>query len=141
MDGREVLVLLGKNPTGLNQVLRPIASGANGARQHFLLFLNDGIADGRDISWIWDTDYELLADRAASVVVAGTRAEELALRLKYADLPVEPAVFHDTRPALDAALATTPPGETLYVVPTYTAMLEVRELLARRGRRGRFWEE
>ncbi|MCH8995110.1 MAG: DUF1727 domain-containing protein [Chloroflexi bacterium] len=141
VDGREVLVLLGKNPTGLNQVLRTIASGANGARQHFLLFLNDGIADGRDISWIWDTDYELLADRAASVVVAGTRAEELALRLKYADLPVEPAVFHDTRPALDAALATTPPGETLYVVPTYTAMLEVRELLARRGRRGRFWEE
>ena len=76
-------MLLGKNPTGMNQVLRTIASGDK-RELHLLLFLNDGIADGRDISWIWDTDYELLAGRAASVGVSGTRAEELALRLKYA---------------------------------------------------------
>ncbi len=140
VDGRDVQVLLGKNPTGMNQVLRTIAA-RGGADRHLLLFLNDGIADGTDISWIWDTDYELIASQTATVTVAGTRAEELALRLKYADLPVEPAITHDTRAALDAALAKTPPGEMLYVVPTYTAMLEVRELLAQRSRRRSFWEE
>jgi UDP-N-acetylmuramyl tripeptide synthase len=139
IDGRDVVVLLGKNPTGMNQVLRTIVAGGTGA--HLLLFLNDGIADGRDISWIWDTDYELVAPVAASAVVSGTRAEELALRLKYADLAIEPQLIHDPRDALDTALAATPAGETLYVVPTYTAMLTVRELLARRGARGHFWEE
>ncbi|MCH8025432.1 MAG: DUF1727 domain-containing protein [Chloroflexi bacterium] len=139
LDGREVVVLLGKNPTGLNQVLRTIT--ANGGGLHLLFFLNDGIADGRDISWIWDTDYELVAGQARSVVAAGTRADELALRLKYADLAVEPQVASGTAAALDAAIAQTPPGETLHVVPTYTAMLEVRELLAKRGKRRPFWEE
>jgi UDP-N-acetylmuramyl tripeptide synthase len=143
LDGRTVLVLLGKNPTGMNQVLRTItfAHPPQADGLHLLLFLNDGIADGRDISWIWDADYELIADRVASVVVSGTRAEELALRLKYADLRVEPQTAHDAQQALDAALAQTPSGETLYVVPTYTAMLEIRELLARRGQRPHFWEE
>ncbi len=141
VDGREVLVLLGKNPTGLNQVLRTIASGRQPGSLRLLFFLNDGIADGRDISWIWDTDYELVADCAGGAVVSGTRAEELALRLKYADLSIKPSVVHDVRAALDGALAETLPGETLYVVPTYTAMLEVRELLARRGQRRPFWEE
>jgi UDP-N-acetylmuramyl tripeptide synthase len=142
LDGRSVLVLLGKNPTGMNQLLRLIAAARPAADGlHLLLFLNDGIADGRDISWIWDADYELIAGRAASAVVSGGRAEELALRLKYAELAIEPRIEHDARQALDAALAQTPPGGTLYVVPTYTAMLEVRELLARRGQRPHFWEE
>ena len=139
IDGREVVVLLGKNPTGLNQVLRTITANSGGL--HLLFFLNDGIADGRDISWIWDSDYELIAGRAQSVVVSGTRVDELALRLKYADLAVEPQVAAGTTDALDAAIAQTPPGETLYIVPTYTAMLEVRELLAKRGKRRPFWEE
>ena len=139
IDGREVVILLGKNPTGLNQVLRTITANSGGL--HLLFFLNDGIADGRDISWIWDSDYELIAERAQSVVVSGTRVGELALRLKYADLAVEPQVATGTTAALDAALAQTPPGETLYIVPTYTAMLEVRELLAKRGKRRPFWEE
>lgn len=139
VEGRDVLVLLGKNPTGMNQVLRTITA-RNGAL-HLLLFLNDGIADGRDISWIWDTDYERLANRAVSAVVSGTRAEELALRLKYADLGIETPSIADARAALDAALAETPQGETLCVVPTYTAMLEARELLARRGKRQHFWED
>jgi UDP-N-acetylmuramyl tripeptide synthase len=143
LDGRTVLVLLGKNPTGMNQVLRTIAFAhpPQADALHLLLFLNDGIADGRDISWIWDADYELIAGLTASVIVSGTRAEELALRLKYADLRVEPQIAHDAQQALDTALAQTPPGETLYVVPTYTAMLEIRELLARRGQRPHFWEE
>jgi UDP-N-acetylmuramyl tripeptide synthase len=138
IDGRQVEVLLGKNPTGMNQILRTITAGEDSSL-HLLLFLNDGIADGRDISWIWDTDYELIANRAASITVSGTRAEELALRLKYAGLDgmsLEP----DTRTALERALASTPAGQTLHVVPTYTAMLEVRELLAKRGGKPAYWE-
>ncbi len=138
VDGRSVMVLLGKNPTGMNQVLRLIADASDAP--HLLLLLNDGIQDGRDISWIWDTDYELTRS-AANVVVCGTRAEELALRLKYAGFKNEPQLIHQATSALEAALARTPPGETLYVIPTYTAMIEVRELLAKRGQRAHFWEE
>jgi UDP-N-acetylmuramyl tripeptide synthase len=140
INGRDVLVLLGKNPTGLNQVLRTIAANEGGGL-HLLLFLNDGIADGRDISWIWDADYELIAGRTASVVVSGTRAEELALRLKYGDCRALPDVIPDANTALEAALVATPPKGTLYIVPTYTAMLHVRELLAKRGHKQPFWEE
>jgi UDP-N-acetylmuramyl tripeptide synthase len=138
VDGRDVQVLLGKNPTGLNQVLRTIA--ARGGRKRVLFFLNDDIADGRDVSWIWDADYETMQPQTDWTLAAGRRAEDLALRLKYAgfgdDVPVERA----TAPALQRALDATPAGETLYVVPTYTAMLEVRELLAKRSGSSKFWD-
>ena len=144
IDGREVVVFLAKNPTGLNQVLRTITTRPDGAR-HFLLFLNDDIADGRDISWIWDADYELIATDpggvAVAVTVSGSRAEELALRLKYADLTPAPTVIRETASALAAALEATPRGETLYIIPTYTAMLDVRELLAKRASKRPFWEQ
>jgi UDP-N-acetylmuramyl tripeptide synthase len=139
VDGRRVLVLLGKNPAGLNQVLRTIA--AADAEKHLLFFLNDDVADGRDVSWIWDADFELLATRPGTWVLSGTRAEDLALRLKYAGLETPAAVEPDVGAALARALRETPPGGLLYVVPTYTAMLRVRELLARRGRRAHYWEE
>jgi UDP-N-acetylmuramyl tripeptide synthase len=138
LDRRTVLVLLGKNPTGMNQVLRTISAGDD--RLHLLLLLNDGIADGRDISWIWDTDYELLAGKAETLVVSGSRADELALRLTYADLRID-AVIDNTERALARALDATPAGATLHIVPTYTAMLEIRELLAKRGGRPHFWED
>jgi lipid II isoglutaminyl synthase (glutamine-hydrolysing) len=141
--GRDVQVLLGKNPTGLNQVLRALA--ARPGEKHVLFFLNDGVADGRDVSWIWDTDYETLAPNgtggngATWALAAGRRAEDLALRLKYAGFGDDVPAERDTRAALKRALAATPYGGTLYVIPTYTAMLEVRELLARRGGAKPFW--
>jgi UDP-N-acetylmuramyl tripeptide synthase len=138
VEGRDVQVLLGKNPTGLNQVLRAIA--AQPGRKRLLFFLNDGIADGRDISWIWDTDYETVQPQADWVLAAGTRAEDLALRLKYAGFGDEIPIEHDAAAALRRALAAAPAGSTLHVVPTYTAMLEVRELLAKQAGAGRFWE-
>jgi UDP-N-acetylmuramyl tripeptide synthase len=138
IGGRDVQVLLGKNPTGLNQVLSTLSTGEGDLR--LLFFLNDGTADGRDISWIWDADYELLQACAVSTIAAGTRAEDLALRLKYAgygDVPIE----RDAKPALVRALRETPAGATLHVIPTYTAMLEVRELLAKMSGASSFWEE
>ena len=139
IDGRDVQVLLGKNPTGLNQVLRAIA--ARPGEKRLLLVLNDGIADGRDISWIWDADYERVRPQASWVMASGTRAEDLALRLKYAGFGDDVPVERDIATALQRAIKAAPEGATLYVVPTYTAMLEVRELLAKQSGAGRFWED
>jgi UDP-N-acetylmuramyl tripeptide synthase len=105
-----------------------------------VFFLNDRIADGRDISWIWDVDFELLAGRLRALTVSGTRAWDMALRLKYAGLTDAPNVERDTARALRSALEQTPDGGTLYVIPTYTAMLEVRNTLGRWAGRGAFWQ-
>jgi UDP-N-acetylmuramyl tripeptide synthase len=139
VDGRDVRVLLGKNPTGLNQVLRSIA--AQPGRKRVVFFLNDGIADGRDISWIWDADYEALEPQAEYVLAAGTRAEDLALRLKYAGFGADVAIERDAAAAVRRALDATPAGGTLYVVPTYTAMLDVRGLLAKLSGAAPYWED
>ncbi len=138
IDGRHVQVFLGKNPAGLNQVLRTIA--AVPGEKRLLILLNDDIADGRDVSWIWDADFELLANGATSTIVSGHRAEDMALRLKYAGFPSGLPVVKGTNEALSLALQGTPPGEKLFVLPTYTAMLEVRGLLAKRGGAAPYWE-
>lgn len=140
VGGRDVQVMLAKNPAGLNQVLRTITAVDNGERD-LVFFLNDDIADGRDISWIWDVDFELLAGKTRAVTASGRRAWDMALRLKYAGLEPVLRVEADTAEALAASLRDTPGGRTLYVIPTYTAMLEVRDILARRAGRGAFWEE
>jgi UDP-N-acetylmuramyl tripeptide synthase len=138
IEGRDVRVLLGKNPTGLNQVLHTVAS--HRGEKRLLFFLNDGVADGRDISWIWDADYEIAQPGCAWVLAAGTRAEDLALRLKYAGFGADVPIERVTATALRLAIDATPVEGTLYVLPTYTAMLEVRELLAKRAGQRRFWE-
>jgi UDP-N-acetylmuramyl tripeptide synthase len=140
VDGRRVELFLGKNPAGLNQVLATLL--LDSTRRNLLVILNDGIADGRDISWVWDADFEVAAARFEHTVVSGLRAWDMALRLKYAEWPettlqVEP----DIATAFEAALAATPLGACLSVVPTYTAMLELRDLLARRTGRARFWQQ
>ncbi len=138
VGGRRVQVILAKNPAGLNEVLRTITAG--GADVDVALFLNDDIADGRDVSWIWDVDFDLLAGKARSLTVSGNRAWDMALRLKYAGLDSLCQVEEDTAAALRRALRATPEDGQLYVIPTYTAMLQVRELLARWARRPAFWE-
>jgi len=139
-QGRTILIALVKNPVGAGQVLGMLTQ-SDGERG-FLFILNDRIADGTDVSWIWDADFEALAGHVAFAVAAGTRAGDMALRLKYAGVPEDRLVVQRTLDAaLDSALARTPPGGTLYLLPTYTAMLEVRALLARRGHVAPFWED
>ena len=102
VDGREVSILLIKNPAGANEILRTLA--LEPGELDVLAILNDRTADGRDISWVWDADFELLAGRVARVVCAGTRAAELALRLKYAGVePERLTVEHELPAALDQA--------------------------------------
>lgn len=139
VSGRTVHILLAKNPAGLNQVLETVAAGA--APLNVAIFLNDGLADGRDISWIWDVDFERLSGKVRRLTVSGTRAWDLALRLKYAGLDPWGCVEPSATKALRRALASVPAGEPLYVIPTYTAMLQVRDILARWAGKPGFWEE
>jgi len=142
---REAFLLLIKNPVGFNEILRTFVTGADA--RNVLIAINDNDADGRDVSWLWDVDFEMLADAraagetdAAPFTVSGIRAGDMAVRLKYADLPVG-EVIPDREKAIKAALKSTPPGETLYVLPTYTAMLEIRKSLSEMGYTHQFWEE
>jgi UDP-N-acetylmuramyl tripeptide synthase len=137
--GRPTRILLVKNPAGTNEVLRTLAlePGAHDV----LAVLNDNVADGRDVSWIWDADYELLAGRLRRVTCSGSRACELALRLKYAGVePRRIAVIPDLAQALASAARDRPdPSAPLYALPTYTAMLALRALLVRRGETDSAW--
>jgi lipid II isoglutaminyl synthase (glutamine-hydrolysing) len=128
--GRELSILLVKNPAGANEVLRTLML-EDGEHDLFAV-LNDNIADGRDVSWVWDADFEVLAPRVRRATCSGTRAAEMALRLKYAGVPTERiAVEPDLGAGLDRALRG---GDgRLFALPTYTAMLALREALVARG--------
>jgi lipid II isoglutaminyl synthase (glutamine-hydrolysing) len=137
MDGRSLSILLVKNPAGANEVLRTLT--LEDGSLDLWLALNDRIADGRDVSWIWDADFEVLAGRVRRATCSGTRAEEMALRLKYAGIDAELEVERDLGDSLDSAVAGAA-SERVYALPTYTALLELRDLLARRGLAAR-WSE
>jgi UDP-N-acetylmuramyl tripeptide synthase len=131
---RELRLLLIKNPVGADEVLRTLA--LEPGEHEVLGVLNDNVADGRDVSWIWDTDFELIAGRIRKVTCSGTRAAELAVRLKYAGVePARIAVVRELPSALDSAIGARGDGDQspLYALPTYTAMLALRKLLAKRG--------
>jgi lipid II isoglutaminyl synthase (glutamine-hydrolysing) len=137
MGTHELSILLIKNPAGANEILRTLVLEPD--ELDVLAILNDRTADGRDISWIWDADFEMLAGRARHVTCAGTRAAELALRLKYAGVaPARLSVVPALGAALDAALSAAPEGR-LFALPTYTALLELRSELQRRGHVAAFW--
>lgn len=134
-------ILLIKNPAGTNEVLRTLLLEAerSGEQLDLWIALNDRIADGRDVSWIWDADFELPVDRVRKVWCTGTRPAEIALRLQYAGLPAERIeIVEGIETSLDAALADS--AGRLFAMPTYTALIELRTALARRGLAREFWE-
>jgi UDP-N-acetylmuramyl tripeptide synthase len=137
-----VSILLIKNPAGANEVLRTLRleAGRDGAGGIDLwIALNDRIADGRDVSWVWDADFERLDGVVRRVTCAGTRAPEMAVRLKYAGIdPSLLTVRPEIEESLDEAVAAAP--GRLFALPTYTALLELRTLLARRGLARAYWE-
>jgi UDP-N-acetylmuramyl tripeptide synthase len=137
--GVPVSILLIKNPAGANEVLRTLRLEQTEGGADLWIALNDRIADGRDISWIWDADFELLAGGVRRVVCAGTRAPELALRLKYAGWPPDAIVVEpEIAASLDRAVAEA--HGRLFALPTYTALLELRTLLADRGLAREYWQ-
>jgi UDP-N-acetylmuramyl tripeptide synthase len=137
LGDRPMTLLLIKNPAGANEVLRTLLL-QEGEHDLFAV-LNDNIADGRDVSWVWDADFELLAGRVRRATCSGTRAAELGVRLKYAGVPAERI---RVEPALEAGLdaARADGSGPLYALPTYTAMLALRDVLTRRGVARSSWE-
>ena len=136
--GKPVSILLITNPAGANEVLRTVKLEAGSDALDVWVALNDRIADGRDVSCVWDADFELIAGSVRRVHCAGTRAAEMAVRLKYAGVPADRiAVEEQIDRSLDAAVADA--GGALFALPTYTALIELRRLLTRRGLAREYW--
>jgi UDP-N-acetylmuramyl tripeptide synthase len=136
---RRLLMLLIKNPAGANEAIRTLVEG--GAPRVAVVALNDAIADGRDVSWIWDVDFEPLLAGLDTLVATGTRAAELALRFAYGGLDRDRIeVVPSLEAALDRGLELTPAGGELTLLPTYTAMLALRRIVAARGHVSNYWE-
>ncbi|MEH2005681.1 Mur ligase family protein [Nostoc sp.] len=133
INGKRVRILLSKNPVGTNETIRVVTQSTD---KTTLLVLNDRTPDGTDVSWIWDVDTEKLVERGGTLVVSGDRVYDLALRLRYSEKSPESTlnliVEEDLRQAIATALEHTPDNETLHILPTYSAMLEVREVLTGR---------
>ena len=136
---RRLLVLLVKNPAGANEAIRTLVDG--GPPKLAVLALNDAIADGRDVSWIWDVDWEPLLAGLERVIVTGERAAEMALRCKYGGFRENAIeVVPKLELALDRGLELTPPGSDLVLLPTYTAMLALQGIVSDRGLARPYWE-
>jgi UDP-N-acetylmuramyl tripeptide synthase len=136
---RRLLMLLIKNPAGANEAVRTLVDA--GGPKVAVVALNDEIADGRDVSWIWDVDFEPLFGGLDTLVATGSRADELALRFAYGGLPRERIeVVPELERALDRGLELVPAGGELTVLPTYTAMLALRRVVAGRGHVANYWE-
>jgi UDP-N-acetylmuramyl tripeptide synthase len=138
VGSKRVVVLLVKNPAGANEALRTLETGVPPV---LVIALNDAIADGRDVSWIWDVDFEPLLPHVGRVVASGDRAAELGLRLVYGGLPEDRLeVVPELEEALDRGLELVDAGTELVVLPTYTAMLALRGVLTERGLVRAYWE-
>ncbi len=137
VNGKKIRILLSKNPVGMNETIRAVNQiKATGKSSTTLLVLNDRIPDGTDVSWIWDVDTEKLVNLGGKFIVSGDRVYDMAMRLQYScdnlETEFQLIVKEDLQEAIDTALENTPPDETLHILPTYSAMLEVRELLTGR---------
>ena len=133
-------MLLIKNPAGANEAIRTLVEGR--PPRLAVIALNDATADGKDVSWIWDVDFEPLLDGLERVVATGDRAAELALRFTYAGFaPERIDVLPNLRAGLERGLALSDPAEELVVLPTYTAMLALRKLIGGLGAVRPYWEQ
>lgn len=141
LGGKNVAILLIKNPTGANEVIRTIT--AEQPPFDLWISLNDGIADGRDISWIWDAEFEQFAGKVRSVICSGTRADELALRMAYAGIDRSSIIVDDKiEQSFDNAVSgAVGAGTELFALPTYTSLLELRNAISRRGDAPSYWED
>ena len=140
---RDFTMALVKNPTGFNEVLRMLTSSDGTLSHPTLISINDLDADGRDVSWLWDVDFELLAAGEGRLYTTGLRGDDVANRLKYADVPehrIHP-LGEDVVAAFDALVESMAEGESAYILPSYTSMLRLRQSLADRGIVQAFWEQ
>lgn len=139
MGGTSARMILIKNPAGCNQVLNYLTGLSEKAV--FVCCLNDRIADGTDISWIWDVNFEKLADmgdKLDSILISGVRSADMAVRLKYAGLPLDKLKIIDDYDRLIEIMSRQ--ELPVVIMPTYTAMMELREKMSAAYGGGDFWE-
>ena len=137
-DGRSIVLAFAKNPTSYNTTLRALAT--EGEPRQLLIAASNTLVDGEDFGWLWDVDFETMAPKVERAVVSGTRADELANRLKYAGVSAgKMTVVEDRTDALEAALHGLPPDRRLVVLSGYTPLIELRNEMRRRGWTGRYW--
>ena len=126
MNGRNLLIQLIKNPTGASEVLRTVNADESAK---LLIIINDKYADGRDVSWLWDADFEILQNYPNEIVLSGIRAYDMATRLKYAGFPPEKMTIKpDIKTALNYSAENITQGAQLLIMPTYTALLELQHI-------------
>jgi lipid II isoglutaminyl synthase (glutamine-hydrolysing) len=133
-NGKKVRILLTKNPASMNETIRAVSQvKTNGGSPVSLMVLNDRTPDGTDVSWIWDVDTEKFVNSGGTIVVSGDRVYDMALRLEYSKNSLNSdcklIVKEDLKEAIDTALELTASNEILHIIPTYSAMLDVREIL------------
>jgi UDP-N-acetylmuramyl tripeptide synthase len=126
---RKVFILLSKNPAGFNQSIQTVREMIKNKRANFLIVLNNKIPDGLDVSWIWDVDFKPIFDVANNVYVSGDRVYDINLRLKYENSKNSIDTFEDLSDAVESIINKTKEEERLFILPTYSAMLEVRKIL------------
>lgn len=138
--GRILRLILSKNPTGFNEIIRTIIGGKK--KLKLVLALNDRIADGKDVSWIWDVDFQDLTSHAEWIIAAGKRAYDMALRIKYAGFDEEKLFVEEkSEKALDKAVSMSANGDEVFILTTYTATIEMKSAMAKRGYSGKYWQE
>jgi len=130
---RKVFILLSKNPAGFNQSIQTVSEMIKGKKANFLIILNNQIPDGLDVSWIWDVDFAPIFAGAKNIFVSGDRVYDLNLRLRYENDKKKILTFENLSAAIELIVNKTKVGERFFILPTYSAMLDVRKILL--GRR------
>ncbi|MEX0616751.1 MAG: MurT ligase domain-containing protein [Candidatus Woykebacteria bacterium] len=138
IGGKRLFTALAKNPAGFNEIIRTVFS--TNKKRFVFIAINDYLADGTDVSWLWDVDFEQLKGKVEKIWISGVRAPDMSLRLKYAGISHD-SLNTNLKETLEDAYTLLPQGETLFIFPTYTAMLEIKKILAEKGYGRRFWEE
>ena len=124
INGHQALIQLIKNPTGASEVLKTIDLNSQ-----ILIAINDDYADGRDVSWLWDADFERLQNTQKPIIVSGIRAKDMAVRLKYAGVPTDKIkVEEDLKTAVEIASSSDKMEENISILPTYTALLKLNKM-------------
>ena len=122
INGHKTIIQLIKNPAGASEVLKTVNLNSN-----ILIAINDNFADGRDVSWLWDAEFELLKDAKKTVIASGIRANDMALRLKYAGLSSDKIkVVPDLFEAINVISSSEDKNEEITILPSYTALLQIK---------------
>ena len=124
---KNLYVQMIKNPVGATEGIKTVVADNNSS---LLIMINDGYSDGRDVSWLWDVEFSLLSNYKGKIYLSGKRAHDVALRLKYLDIDMSKVcVDEDIEGVFGMALSSLEDNQTLYALPCYSAMVELKNIL------------